>query len=101
MDSRQDEIKQQIVDLEKRIHNYEILIGKERKLLEELQSACGHPNSEVSDSGWFARCPYCRLESQGWYCPASPNLECECAEPKTGLTDYNSCIYCGQPDERK
>lgn len=101
MDLSQDKIKKQAIELEKRINNYEILIERECRLLDKLQSACGHPNLKVSDSGWFARCLDCGLESQGWYCPTSPNLECEYTDPETGWTDFDVCIHCGQPDERK
>ena len=33
----------------------------------------------------------------GWECPDSPNGECDYSGPD----EEDSCIYCGQPEERK
>lgn len=45
-------------------------------------------------------CIYCK-EYLGWYCPSpnSPNHVCHYDNKKDPMWD--SCIYCGQPDERR
>lgn len=101
MTLKPENIKKRTTHIQTQIDNLELLLNVNYERLEQLQTACGHPNLEVSESGWSARCPDCGLASQGWYCPASPNLECEYTDPETGWTDYDVCIYCGQPDERK
>lgn len=41
-----------------------------------------------------ARCDHCG-ERLGWWCPNSPDHLCHYTE------NYDSCDYCGQPEERK
>lgn len=40
-------------------------------------------------------CKMCGAYGGGWHCPTSPTHECE----YNG--DYDQCIHCGLPDERK
>ena len=80
-------------------------IEKEKdKLMEQFtdnQKLCTHSNVEVSDSGFSAVCPDCGLESASWYCPESPDMECDYVDPDTDVYDEDVCIYCSQPYERK
>lgn len=71
------------------------------KGLEMYQEDCKHTNIEVSNSGLSAKCKDCGNEPRGWYCPESTNMGCEYECPITGESNFDECIYCGEPYERK
>lgn len=50
---------------------------------------------EISSS---ACCFACGTHADRWYCVKSPTHLCEYEEDDTA---WDSCIHCGQPDERK
>ena len=63
------------------------------KYLFELRDTCNHNIVETKYGS--GECTDCGHKIGGWYCPDSPNHECEYSESN----DW--CDYCGQPDERK
>ena len=64
-----------------------------------LQYECQHPN--MMNHWGSGACADCGYETSGWYCPKSPDLECEYYNPNTNTYDEDCCIYCSEPEERK
>lgn len=67
--------------------------------IEALQTECPHDN--IIDKWGTGVCPDCGYKTDGWFCPDSPDYECQYYDEKTDTYDEDCCIYCGQPDERK
>lgn len=67
-------------------------VEEEQAKLFELIRSCPH-DIQDNGAGW-AQCVVCGT-SFGWFCPTAPNKHCEYKD------DPDSCIYCGQPEERK
>ncbi len=61
----------------------------------KLYNSCEHSFKPTSPSSMIAKCMECGKWLAGWYCKDSPTLECKYT------TDYDSCDYCGEPEERK
>jgi len=61
----------------------------------KLIDNCQHNWQPVSDSKVSAKCIECGEWMPGWYCEKAPTKTCEYS------TDYDSCDYCGHPEERK
>ena len=45
------------------------------------------------------RCMICAKFGATWFCPTAPKMVCEYNELKDPACD--TCLYCGEPDERK
>jgi hypothetical protein len=84
------EIKKQILILEKRLSTLEHEC--EHRIIQHKYS----PNSPFDG---LAVCEICD-KYFGWYCPDSPDHKCEYKQAD-GSYDYDYCIYCGEPEERK
>jgi hypothetical protein len=64
----------------------------------QLRLSCSHSFIKRGDS---AICEVCRVDG-GWWCPSSPSHCCEYEEQTEGAPHAEeSCIHCGEPDERK
>lgn len=55
-----------------------------------------HNLEKVSDLGVCTICKRCF----DWWCEESPNHQCDYTQ-EDGSFDFDSCRYCGGPDERK
>ena len=58
---------------------------------QRLRAQCSHVYVEECES---AICAVCEADG-GWWCPSSRNHVCEYS------VDFDSCDFCGAPDERK
>lgn len=81
-----------------------------------LQEECPHKVGPGDKTTAYAVCEGCN-KNFGWHCPDSPDHVChyEAYDGKVEMIDgtlvdqpadysddnYEDCIYCGQPDERK
>jgi hypothetical protein len=45
-------------------------------------------------------CKFCG-EALGWKCPDNPNGYCEYSQESDNQQDWETCIHCGNPEERK
>lgn len=54
--------------------------------------------STYSDSS--VDCKFCG-HSLGWKCPDNPNGYCEYSQESDNQQDWETCIHCGNPEERK
>lgn len=85
-------IRADLLDLKIDIEAVRIQINalqdKERMLIRSC------PHDIQGDGAGGAQCVVCGM-SFGWFCPTAPNKHCEYKD------DPDSCIYCGQPEERK
>lgn len=92
------------------VSELEVVVGKALELREkvwELRKACQH-NWVLAQGGYHAICSECGLKQDGWWCPTSPDKQChypgEDEDVDTATDDnvnYDSCIHCGLPSERK
>lgn len=65
-----------------------------KKLLEECQ------HEPIENGCGSAVCSICGA-TFSWYCPTSPTLECDYYHQDRDEFDFDDCIYCGHPEERK
>lgn len=75
-----------------------ITINRFQTRLYQLKANCPHSLLEISmshDDVGIVRCVICGKRF-GWFCPKSPDKYCH-YDREHG----ESCIYCGQPGERK
>lgn len=89
-----------------RIFTEENLLGERWRELQAkkhlLRKSCKHsyvPTRPYDPSDpWFSASCICNRcgDEGGWYCPKSPDGQCHYTQ-KSGET----CIHCGNPDERK
>lgn len=85
-------------DIQNKIQSTKQEITKLEKMLEDLQCNCKHKNLDITE--WdTATCLDCGKHFN-WYCPTSPNLECD-YEHDDGHYDEDDCKYCHEPYERK
>lgn len=68
------------------------------KEIRSVRTVCNHPHVVKDRRSDGASCQDCK-ESLGWYCETSPTKTCQYDEENDPACD--SCIYCGDPDERK
>jgi len=86
-----------------RILNQRDTVHIEQKNLGDLLRRCTHRIVNDRDS---AHCNVCGINF-GWWCPDSDNHQCDYfhqAEGEAegiGTWDYDECIHCGGPEERK
>jgi hypothetical protein len=78
-------------------------IRDELRLLREQRAApaeppeCEHEWGPTRFDG--VQCTKCSEFAEGWYCPTSPTHQCvydSAEDPR-----HDSCVYCGDPEERK
>ena len=78
------------------IEQYRILLRKDQRNLGEAIASCkDHVVIKVVSS---AMCDIC-AKSFGWWCPDSEDNICEYDAVKD--PNYDFCLHCGRPDERK
>ena len=87
----ENKLKKQIKQIKRKI---ELL----KKDLDSLIGECEHNELDISPYG-SAKCLICG-EHFSWYCPTSPDLECDYVQDN-GDYDEDCCRYCGHPEERK
>ena len=92
--------------LRDKIANARELLDRTQVNLGSLLVACTHRVVRSAQDGMAARCLVCGagFSELGWYCPDSPTHLCcyEQALPDGPVqVNEDSCIYCGQPEERK
>ncbi len=64
--------------------------------LEKIHEQEGHDIVQVDESAY---CDICE-EDFGWWCPDSIDHVCEYRQ-EDGSYNYDNCIHCHQPEERK
>lgn len=93
----QIDIKNKILKYRNKIKEYQIKLLKETKhdcfILKKEPNNIFNYGSYIDYGG--AYCEICR-DYKGWYCPDSPDLICDYE-----IGEYDHCIHCGYPDERK
>ena len=91
------------MSLKEQIAAADVKYREARTLVLSLRSKC-KDHVYIKTSGNGARCDICGQDG-GWYCPDSPNHACdyERYDPEMGghYSDYDECIHCGEPEERK
>jgi hypothetical protein len=77
-----------------------------RDKLRDLRNVCQH--NWIQGGYHWASCSECGTQQDGWWCPTSPDKHChypgEDEDVDTATDDnvnYDSCIHCGLPSERK
>ena len=86
----QENYRKKINELIEKIHEYKV-----RKTI--LESQCHHAFAKDGlGSGVWVYCLICGYHP-GWYCPSNDNPEVYCKY----TDDFDSCDYCGHPEERK
>ena len=83
--------------LKKQIEKLRAEIAEKEIALEDLISSCEHEHIKKNYDS--AECNTCG-EDFGWWCPKSPDHICD-YEKEDGEYDWDSCRYCGHPEERK
>lgn len=78
--------------LKQSIESARLAIEEAQSRLWQLERSCSHV--VVGAENEEAKCAVCDQEF-GWWCPRSPNHVCKYS------TDFDSCDYCGSPEERK
>lgn len=66
------------------------------KMLEAMND-CPHDIKPSDPDYGVAKCHICNSRYLGWYCPDSENHLCEYPPP----SEYQICIHCSEPQERK
>jgi len=98
-DHKENDIK----ELHKRFLNLRNDVIKAECVLHEFIERCNHIIEKVGNEDWASgRCKICEKHF-GWWCETSPNKQCKIKGWYGKNNQYydESCIYCGQPDERK
>jgi hypothetical protein len=71
-----------------------IQIDEQQRAAQETSAAPAHVHSWTPNAFGGAVCK-CGTHAYGWYCPTSPTKLCVYAK------SFDSCDYCGDPEERK
>ena len=82
---------------EQEIRRRAILKARDTVTLAQIalgELACGRDSHVAGQRGDSAVCLICGTDL-GWFCPTSPTKSCEYSD------NPDSCIHCGDPDERK
>jgi hypothetical protein len=85
-------IRSDLLDLKEEIEDKRAKLSALQDEYNSLLRKCPHDIQPRSPG--IAVCVVCQKHF-GWWCPESPKHFCEYGE------DPDSCIYCGQPEERK
>jgi hypothetical protein len=94
-----------------------------KKTYSKVPRQCKHTQLLPRKDSMSGYCAVCDEYTDGWYCPDSPDNECHYMSERSGAFSYvelrdgrrstmpehhdprneswDSCIFCGQPEERK
>lgn len=98
----QQDIRNQSSEILTTIEIHKSGIREARASLKALQLGCNHPNMKPTTTEALAgKCGDCGYITQGWYCPSAPSKECMYSSQLKEVFDLDSCVYCGEPQERK
>lgn len=84
-----------------RLERFDRMLKVSGKEYNAQQLGCEHtfvpssPRNQEEDQFSGVVCSKCEYHPQGWYCPDSADHLC------TYEKDYDSCDFCGEPEERK
>jgi hypothetical protein len=67
--------------------------------INDLQEQFPHVGIETY-SDLTVECKFCHIPL-GWKCPDNPNGYCEYSQESDNQQDWEICIHCGHPEERK
>jgi hypothetical protein len=76
------------------------LLKQKKEIEARINSVINNCDHNIVESHGFGECTKCGYQTRGWYCPASPDHECDYNQPD-GSYDEDCCRYCGEPEERK
>ena len=88
-----------------RLYRYDVMRKASGYEVGFKQIKCVHtwvasePRRQEIDGSSRAKCSQCGFNAKLWYCPSSPTHLCDYDFDEDPCAD--SCLHCGQPEERK
>lgn len=73
--------------------------GRVQMLINDRKEEFPHVGIETY-SDLIVDCKFCG-KHLGWKCPDNPNGYCEYSQESDNPQDWETCIHCGNPEERK